>query len=73
MTQQVESGGYSCREERFVLFHGFEDGHDTLIVGLGFVCNMKLWSLSPQIIQECFHVHVADAEADSLFHYQALE
>jgi hypothetical protein len=48
MAQQVETGRYSCREERYVIFHSFEDGLDTLMVGLGFVCNMKLWSLSAQ-------------------------
>src|SRR6266704_3554688 len=73
MTQQVETGRYSRQEEHYVVFHRFEDGLDTLMAGFGFVCNMKLWSLSPQIVQECLHVHVANAEPDGLFHYHALE
>ena len=73
MAQQVETGRYFCREECYVIFHSFEDELDTLMVGFGFVCNMKLWSLSPQIVKQCLHVHVADEEPDCLFHYHALE
>src|SRR5579864_5972602 len=73
MTQQIETGSYSCAEERYVVFHRIQDGFDNLVFCSGFVSNVKLRFLSPEVVEECLHVHVADIEPDGLFHYDSLD